>query len=142
MHQLRKCLWFKNLTHEQLTRISQLMESKTMNADQYLFLQGDTSTEIYILLSGEIRIQIETSFSKRSLPVTREVDLVGELSFIDLFPRSASALCQTDCKFLFISRQNFDRLKNEDLNLYTLLLENLLLHISGMIRKTNLELGH
>jgi len=139
-HSLQKCKWFSNLSPEQIDKISQMLESKTVHADHFLFRQGDTSTEIYILISGEIRIQIETPYSKRSLPVLREVELVGELSFIDQLPRSASALCHTDCKFLYISRQNFDRLKTEDGGLYLRLLENLLVHISGMIRKSNLEL--
>ncbi|MBP7460036.1 MAG: cyclic nucleotide-binding domain-containing protein [Candidatus Delongbacteria bacterium] len=139
-HPLKKCPWFTSLTPEQLTRIHQMLESKTVHADHFLFRQGDTSTEIYILIEGEIRIQIETPYSKRSLPVLREVALVGELSFIDQLSRSASALCHTDCKFLYISRQNFDRLKTEDRDLYLRLLENLLVHISGMIRKSNLEL--
>ena len=67
--------------------------------NQVLFSEGDTSSEMYILLSGKVEILKE---DKRIAIVEGEGSYLGELSTLLGIPRSATVKTMTACSFIVV----------------------------------------
>ena len=69
----------------------------------FLFQEGDTGENMYVLLEGEIEI-----FLGDFMLETAEPDMViGEMALIDDGPRTANAVAKTACRLAEIDRRRF-----------------------------------
>ena len=68
--------------------------------NQVLFSESDTSSEMYILLSGKVEILKE---NKRIAVVEEEGSYLGELSTLLGIPRSATVRTMTACNFIVVN---------------------------------------
>ena len=69
----------------------------------FLFQEGDTGENMYVLLEGEIEI-----FLGDFMLETAEQDMViGEMALIDDGPRTANAVAKTACRLAEIDRRRF-----------------------------------
>lgn len=131
---LRKTQLFHNLQAEILLQCVQ--EAKVIEIKQaaYLFKEGDPYDKFYIIISGNIDIELESQGIH--LASLKEYDFFGELGLLDKSARTASAIAKTDCKLLYFSIDLF-----EDLicNTPELLWE--LTRIIIQYLKQNLEIG-
>lgn len=74
-----------------------------------LFEQGDAGDVMYVLLEGQIAVQL----GEETLEAIEPGDIVGEMALIDGKPRSATAVAKSDSrlakvderKFLFMAQQ-------------------------------------
>ena len=65
----------------------------TFNKDEIIFLEGQSSNCAYIIESGKVGIYREDSSGNRFLVrKLSKKDLFGEMSLIDKYPRSATAI--------------------------------------------------
>jgi len=67
--------------------------------NQVLFLEGDTSREMYILMSGKVEI---LKNNKRIAIVEGEGSYLGELSTLLGVPRTATVKTMSQCKFIIV----------------------------------------
>jgi CRP-like cAMP-binding protein len=70
---------------------------------EHLFKEGDTSSAMYFLKSGIIRIYKMRGDSPIEIDTIRSGSVLGELAFLDGKPRSASGEALTECELLVIS---------------------------------------
>ena len=63
---------------------------KTFKRGQLMFIEGETSTEMYILRSGKVRILKQEGDSAVELAVLGPGSVLGELSLLDRQPRGAT----------------------------------------------------
>ena len=76
----------------------------------FLFQEGDTGENMYVLLEGEIEI-----FLGDFMLETAEPDMViGEMALIDDGPRTANAVAKTACRLAEIDRRRFYFLVQQD----------------------------
>ena len=76
-------------------------------------MEGDPGGSGYYLESGKIEIWINRGNKRVSLAVLTDGEFVGELSAVDLAPRSASAVAVEDCVVVeFDHRQIANRIKD------------------------------
>lgn len=87
-------------------------ETLTLKKGEFLLREGDPSTEMYLLTSGHLSILKGIGEEEREIGKIHPNQLVGELSFLDRGPRSASVLADTDCTLVIIKRAKFDELLN------------------------------
>jgi CRP/FNR family cyclic AMP-dependent transcriptional regulator len=82
-------------------------------AGQHLFVQEDESNRIYGVLSGRIEISIYSPGGQKLVAnIEQRRSLVGEIGALDGKPRTATALCLTDCQLASLSRsQLFERIE-------------------------------
>lgn len=77
-------------------------------AGERLFERGAPGDALYVILSGEVQI---VSTDERGQPfVLRRLaagQTVGELALLDALPRSAAAVCDSDCDLLILARAVF-----------------------------------
>jgi CRP/FNR family transcriptional regulator, cyclic AMP receptor protein len=76
-------------------RLAEVGKRRTYEADEAIVREGSTGTALYIVLSGEARVEQDG----RSIGTLGAGDFFGELALIEEHPRSATvvATSQTDC---------------------------------------------
>ena len=83
----------------------------TFNKDEIIFLEGQSSNCAYIIESGKVGIYREDSSGNRFLVrKLSKKDLFGEMSLIDKYPRSATAIALKNTRCMIIERSRFDYL--------------------------------
>ena len=102
---LQASVLFSRLSAEELTEMARLVRPFKM-APGIIFMEGDTSTNAYVLVSGRVDISV-FSEDGRELLLYRlgPGQLFGETGLLDEQPRSACAIARTDCELIAISRR-------------------------------------
>ena len=113
-----------------------MAESRDVAAGAVLFDEGDHGRECFIIEEGLVVIR------KRGqvLGELKPGDYFGEMSFIDVPRRSASAVVMRDAKLLVLRRNQFLQLLKQDSELAAKLMWQLLQKLSRLVRVTNRQL--
>ena len=110
---LRNVSLFAGCTRKELERIARSGDEITMTAGSLVVDQGQTGREAFVILNGSVEM---AQFSIGSVTVKRNGRkvatlgpgaIVGELSLLDHGPRTATAVCETDCTLFVISQRHF-----------------------------------
>ena len=91
--------WGKLLKHCQ----TQLFER-----DKVVIKAGEAENSLYILTFGTLEVLMEQRGQTRRLASIQSGSVVGEQSFLDGKPRSASIRAASECQLLRLSRDSFD----------------------------------
>ena len=86
------------------------MKKLSFRPGQFVFKSGEKSTEIFLLVEGEIGIFLpynETKIPDHKIGVS---EIFGEMGLIDGFPRSASVIALEDCTISIITQDSFNNL--------------------------------
>ena len=68
-----------------------------------IFTKGDQGNEMFVVLDGEVEIQIETGIVEN----LNTGEVFGEMALVDSEPRSATAVAKTDCRLAVIDEKRF-----------------------------------
>jgi CRP-like cAMP-binding protein len=105
---------FEGLGEKQLRTLFSLANTKTLQKNETLFLEGDTDPALYVVLEGEIRVVKHVHGQKIEMVSTlRAGSWVGETGFIGGIPRTASAFANKPTKVLTIDRPTLSALDEE-----------------------------
>jgi uncharacterized membrane protein len=96
---------FELLDDTERTALAKRMECRDFKAGTVLFDYGDPGGEIFILLSGNVEVFVESCDGEKIvLAESERGDVVGELSFLDGGHRTATAVARTDTQVLTMDR--------------------------------------
>lgn len=102
-----KCLaaidLFADLSSAELGVLAGQVEELFCEAGTLLCREGEAGLDMYVLLSGELRIFKE----KRTIATVTPIDYVGEMAIIETKPRSANVEAVLDCHLLRIPAEQF-----------------------------------
>jgi CRP-like cAMP-binding protein len=109
---LKNITLFKEFTDEECREILSITQTKDFIEGDVVFSEGDESTELFFLISGEIAIQIKIAaqLAESTIYMVKPNDVFGEFAFIDSRPRSASARCMKNSTLAVITRDDFNAL--------------------------------
>jgi CRP/FNR family transcriptional regulator, cyclic AMP receptor protein len=79
------------------------VETRQVKAGGVIFRQGDEAHELFVIKSGEVRIQL----GNRTIAELHANDIFGEMALIDSEPRSATAVAITDVELVPVSEKQF-----------------------------------
>ncbi|MGE5325291.1 MAG: DUF1003 domain-containing protein [Actinomycetota bacterium] len=97
---------FELLDAEERDTLAQMMNSRDYKEGQMIFHYGDPGGEIFILRSGRVELSVESNDGERIILAENEHgDVIGELSFLDGGPRTATALAREDTQVLTMDRE-------------------------------------
>lgn len=97
---------FGLLDDEEREALAQMMSSREFKQDETVFHYGDPGGEIYILRTGRVELFVEsTEGAKITLAENEQGDVIGELSFLDGGPRTATAVAREDTQMLVLDRE-------------------------------------
>jgi sigma-B regulation protein RsbU (phosphoserine phosphatase) len=106
---LSKIPLFSGLPMQELDNLLALLDTQDMQDHEFLFHEGDTGENLYVVLRGELEIlKIESGADELVLNVLREGEYLGEMGL--LMPgghRTASVRARGQATVLSMSRQQF-----------------------------------
>ena len=88
-----------------------VLEIRTLPADTVIFEKGDVADCMYELVEGSVAFYADYGLptQKKLSTSTAEKDrFFGEMGLIDVAPRAATAVTETDCKMLTIRQEDLD----------------------------------
>lgn len=94
---------FSTCSKKELEKVAKAGDEITMTAGTLIVDQGQTGREAFVILSGSVAIKR----NNRKIATLGAGDVVGELSLLDHGPRTATAVCETDCTLLVIDQRRF-----------------------------------
>ncbi len=136
MEVLRNVGLFQYCTYRELMRVCHTAEVREVTAGTVLFDEGDHGRECFIIEQGQVSIRKNDV----ELAMLETSDYFGEMSFIDVPRRSASAVALRDSRLLVIRRNQFLQLLKQDSELAAKLMWQLLQKLSRLVRTTNRRL--
>ena len=100
---LRNVALFSACNKKELEKVAKASDEIRMTAGSLIVDQGQTGREAFIVLDGEVDIRR----NNRKVATLGPGAVVGELSLLDHGPRTATAVCATDCTLLVIDQRRF-----------------------------------
>jgi CRP/FNR family cyclic AMP-dependent transcriptional regulator len=85
-----------------------MKETIKLNAGDFLLHEGDDSTEMYYVQSGNLSVLKKKGDGIHQIGTIMAGELVGEMSFLDKEPRSASVKALTECVLVVIPAETMD----------------------------------
>ena len=123
---LRTVRLFAGCTRKELEQLASLSDVVSLPAGRTFIEEGQTGREAFILLSGTVTVKRKG----RKLNVLEPGAIIGELSLLDQSPRSATAVCATDCTMLVLTRGALVTVMDD----VPTLLHKLLASLAGRVR--------
>ena len=78
-------------------------ESLAFKAGEVIFKAGDPGHEFFVVKSGSVAVQLRN----RTLQVIGEGGIFGEMALIDVEPRSATVVAESDCVVVPVGEKQF-----------------------------------
>ena len=128
---------FGAITEEALEQIHKLLKVHTFEADAYVFREGDTEKSVYIVEHGEVEV-LKTCKGpnphQARIAVLGAGACFGEMSLIDVMPRSASVRTTRPSTLWSFSNADLFYIYQWDLETFTLIMMNLARELSRRLR--------
>ncbi|GJQ21979.1 MAG: cAMP-binding protein [Bacteroidia bacterium] len=133
---------FAHLSFRELKEVATIVHKREYRAGEPVFYQGDPGLGMYIIQEGSVAIVIsEQDGEQKELAVLTEGDFFGELALLDESPRSAAALCKTDCLLIGFFRPDLMDLIDRKPALGIKIVSKLAEIVGERLRKTDKELS-
>lgn len=133
--ELRGIGLFGALNDEALEHLASTLEVVTPSAGEYLFREGDEAREFFVVIDGEMEVLKK---SRRGLDARVALlgggDWFGEMSVLDIQPRSAAVRALAPSRTLRIKASDLDALYRRDIKSYTLIVLNIARELSRRLR--------
>ena len=100
---LRSVPLFSGCSNKELEKVAKASDEIRMTAGTLIVDQGQTGREAFVVVDGEVEIKR----NNRKVAMLGPGSVVGELSLLDHGPRTATAVCATDCTLLVIDQRRF-----------------------------------
>lgn len=141
---------FYKLTPTHLDMISSICRERTYQANELVFLEGSKCDELYIIVKGEVEIQIDPAlvtnqkgrhFTPTTIATLRRGQSFGEVALVDHGLRSATArVTQDNTTLLILPRDGLNQLCESQPDLGYRLMKNLAADLAFKLRATDLHL--
>ena len=94
---------FSGCNNKELEKVAKASDEIRMTAGTLIVDQGQTGREAFVVIDGEVDVKR----NGRKVATLWPGAVVGELSLLDHGPRTATAICSTDCTLLVIDQRRF-----------------------------------
>lgn len=136
---LRGLSMFEGLGDGELRKVSRLFDQKLYRAGETIFHQGDSGTEAYIVMRGQVEIMLDQP--SQSIASVLSGQVFGEQAFLEGIPRSAAAVASQPSIVLVVRRQAFAELTQREPHLGMVVFRNIALDLSAKLRKASAALS-
>jgi CRP-like cAMP-binding protein len=133
---LKKVPLFSSFELEDLLKLKEITETITCTAGDFVFHEGDTGNEAYIIVSGSVEVVKIDEKEETIIATLEKPDYFGEMAIIENQPRSASIKAKTDCVFLSIDGLEFRNMMKTNAELSFNIVKVFSSRIRGMMNRT------
>ncbi|MBL7994922.1 cyclic nucleotide-binding domain-containing protein, partial [bacterium] len=138
---LKSSALFKNLSQEQIQTIAPKFESKRFQPGEIIFDDGSSQTDgMYIIAEGSIKIFKNLpgdEARQQAIAVLPAGSFFGEMALLDEETRSAGAVALDECELMFLSKESFNGIIGQDLEMAHEILTRISKVMSKRLRDTN-----
>jgi len=134
---LKTVPFFNQLSNRQLKRVSDIMFERTYEADELIFEEGQPGAALFLILDGEIAIEIYRETSTTRLAVLEGGAFFGEMALLDETPRSANARALERTRTLALYRNDLNGLVYQHPRTACRIYRSLATMIGDRLRSTN-----
>lgn len=138
---LRRIRLLSYLTDEQLNRFADYVEAERVPQGAVVVKQGDRGNAMYVILEGELSVQMNVEGLRSDLATLTTGDFFGDFSLFDHGPRSADVVATCSCLLLKISVEHFERMAHDAPDLATPFLRAIGKTLTTRIRTGNKHQG-
>jgi CRP-like cAMP-binding protein len=123
---LSKTPFFGGLSDEALRRLAGMLKERSFEDGATLFRQGDAGRSMFVIARGEVVMTVATKTGGEIRLVRLGVgDFFGEITLIEMQPRTCTARCVGATKLLELTGMDLYRLYREDVHAYVMVLQNI-----------------
>ena len=132
---LREVGLFGALPDGVLEGLTRTLATERVASGTVFFREGEAAHCLYVLIDGEVEV-LKKSHAGREhrVAVLGPTDCFGEMSLIDVQPRSATVRAVAPARLLRMTSEDFDRLYRQDLKSYALVVLNIARDLSRRLR--------
>lgn len=132
---LREIGLFGALSDEVLEYLVKALPVIVVNPGESVFREGDQAREMFVVLDGECEV---LKRGKRGIEARVALlgpgDWFGEMSILDVQPRSATVMALAPSRLIRIGAESLDQLYRRDLKAYALIVLNIARELSRRLR--------
>ncbi len=126
---------FGALSDDVLQHLTSVLTVETPEAGQVLFREGDAATAMYVVINGEVEVlKRSRSGVDARVAVLGPSDWFGEMSIVDIQPRSATVRALAPGRLVRVTPSDLDSLYRHDLRAYAIIILNLARELSRRLR--------
>lgn len=100
---------FQGLSARERVELAESMQRYAFAPNEVIVLQGDTTTDFYIILSGSVRVSRKAGRGEITIAELRAGDFFGDMAMLDALPRSATVTAIEPTVCLSLSWDTFHR---------------------------------
>jgi CRP-like cAMP-binding protein len=135
VEELREIGLFGALCDEVLEHLAHTLETRWVQSGETIFREGDAAHDMFVVLEGEVEVLKQTRQKHdHRVAILGPKDSCGEMSLVDVRPRSASVRSLAPTRLLRVTSEDFDRLYRHDLKSYALVTLNIARDLSRRLR--------
>jgi CRP-like cAMP-binding protein len=130
---------FGGLPDAAMDRLLPLITLRDHKEGDTICAEGDPGREMFILRSGSVEVRKRAREGKRIIKLARlaKGDCFGEMSLIDIQPRSATVLALEDTSVYVVTNMDLYKLYEADLPAYAFLVQNICRELSRRLRRSD-----
>jgi CRP-like cAMP-binding protein len=129
---------FGALSGEVLTYLSKSLKQIASMPGEVIFREGDLAHEMFVLLDGEVEVVKKSRAGREHrVALLGPSDCFGEMSLVDMQPRSATVRAIAPSRLLRVASEDMDALYRHDLKSYALVTLNIARDLSRRLRVTD-----
>jgi CRP/FNR family cyclic AMP-dependent transcriptional regulator len=133
--ELRNIGLFGALSDEVLEYLSAQLSVEMPPAGATIFREGEDANAMFVVISGEVEILKKSKRADEArVAVLGPGDWFGEMSIVDIQPRSATVRALAPSRLLRLSSADLDALYRYDLRSYAIIILNLARELSRRLR--------
>ena len=106
-----------------------------LGSGEFLMREGESGNSMFWVINGELEVYREVDGKRVDLGLIKQHELVGEMSFLDNKPRSATVVATKECELLVIPNGKFTEVMNEQPRWF----KGLIRILSERLRATNMK---
>jgi CRP/FNR family cyclic AMP-dependent transcriptional regulator len=133
--ELREVGLFGALGDDVLARLATTLTVVTPETGTVLFREGDDASAMFLVIAGEVEVMKRSRHGiDARVAVLGPGDWFGEMSIVDIQPRSATVRMLAPGRLVCITSADFDALYRADLKSYAIIVLNMARELSRRLR--------
>lgn len=132
-----------SLNSDECTMILNQLSYQAISPGEYLFKEGDSGTQCYLIVSGYIAVlkRLETGV-EQTLAQIKEGEVLGQIALIDRKPRSATCRAgQRGAGVVMLDSDTFERLYSAQSTFAFKVLDHIVSDLAKRLRSANQQLS-
>jgi len=125
---------FDGLGDGELRKVARLFTQKLFRANERIFNRGDSGSEAYIVMRGQIEIRRDDQ--TKPIATFGNGQIFGEMAFLDDAPRTAMAVPTQPSILLVVQREAFNQLVQREPHLGMVVMRNIATELCRRLRTT------